>query len=101
MLYWLKTDVNLKTDTLLATHKDNNLTDSHTWHCRLGLASFHAIKHLDILKNENVDVNLNNFNIYIQAKQPRLSFPHSDTKSTACFQLLHIDLWGPYKKPAH
>ena len=30
------------------------------------------------------------------AKQTRNVFPNSSIKSTACFELLHIDLWGPY-----
>lgn len=31
-----------------------------------------------------------------QAKQTRLSFPKSDTIDSACFDLLHSDVWGPY-----
>ncbi|KAL3366031.1 hypothetical protein AABB24_010928 [Solanum stoloniferum] len=29
----------------------------------------------------------------------RKPFPHSVTRSTKKFQLLHIDIWGPYKVP--
>ncbi|XP_015164065.1 uncharacterized protein [Solanum tuberosum] len=35
------------------------------------------------------------------AKQSRLSFPLSATSTTACFQLLHADVWGPYRVPTH
>lgn len=31
------------------------------------------------------------------SKQTRLSFPHSSIKSLACFELLHLDIWGPYQ----
>lgn len=30
------------------------------------------------------------------ARQQRLSFPESSIKTDATFQLVHIDLWGPY-----
>ena len=33
------------------------------------------------------------------AKQTRNVFPNSSIRSTACFELLHIDLWGPYNTP--
>ncbi|KAF7841333.1 Retrovirus-related Pol polyprotein from transposon TNT 1-94 [Senna tora] len=30
------------------------------------------------------------------AKQSRLSFPTSQTSTETCFELLHVDIWGPY-----
>lgn len=30
------------------------------------------------------------------ARQQRMSFPHSTIHSTTPFQLVHIDIWGPY-----
>lgn len=30
------------------------------------------------------------------ARQQRLPFPERSTHSTSIFQLVHIDLWGPY-----
>lgn len=35
------------------------------------------------------------------AKQTRIPFPISTSKSFACFDLLHMDLWGPYKTPTY
>lgn len=35
------------------------------------------------------------------ARQERLSFSHSINTSTKIFQLLHIDLWGPYHTATH
>lgn len=32
-----------------------------------------------------------------KAKQCRLSFPRSISKSNRPFQLLHVDIWGAYK----
>lgn len=33
------------------------------------------------------------------AKQTRPSFSRNDSMSTSLFQLLYIDIWGPYKVP--
>jgi len=34
------------------------------------------------------------------AKQKRLSFPISKYKSKKCFELIHVDVWGPYSIPS-
>ena len=34
------------------------------------------------------------------AKQKRLPFPDSITVSSQCFDLLHMDIWGPYAHPS-
>lgn len=36
------------------------------------------------------------YNICPMVRQQRLSFPHSVIHITAPFQLVHIDIWGPY-----
>ena len=38
-------------------------------------------------------------NVCPLAKQKRLSFPLSRSYSISCFDLIHIDIWGPYKMP--
>ncbi|CAN1263655.1 Retrovirus-related Pol polyprotein from transposon TNT 1-94 [Linum perenne] len=30
------------------------------------------------------------------AKQTRVPFPNSSSRATTCFELLHMDIWGPY-----
>uniref|UniRef100_A0A0V0IVR9 Putative ovule protein n=1 Tax=Solanum chacoense TaxID=4108 RepID=A0A0V0IVR9_SOLCH len=35
------------------------------------------------------------------ARQIRMPFPDSTTTTTKVFELLHIDLWGPYHVPTH
>ena len=34
------------------------------------------------------------------AKPKRLSFPISTSKSKKCFDLIHVDIWGPYSIPS-
>ena len=35
-----------------------------------------------------------------RAKQPRLSFPQILYCSSHCFELIHIDIWGPFSIPS-
>ena len=37
----------------------------------------------------------------IQAKQTRCSFPLSNNKTTDTFEMIHCDIWGPYRVPSH
>ncbi|GJX25295.1 putative RNA-directed DNA polymerase [Tanacetum coccineum] len=69
----------------------------HDWHCRLGHP---ADPVLGVLKPE---LNINNIKqteyceICQRAKQTREPFPLSDHTSSALGDLVHLDLWGPYK----
>lgn len=76
-----------------------SLQDCDLWHRRLGHPSSHVLKCLDLLHN-NKDVELlNSCSVCPLAKQPRLSFPISNSKTSMSFELVHMDLWGPYKIP--
>lgn len=39
--------------------------------------------------------------ICLRAKQTRDSFPLSMNKSSKNFELIHVDLLGPYRTPSH
>ncbi|KAH0715981.1 hypothetical protein KY285_008848 [Solanum tuberosum] len=56
-------------------------TDEFLWHARLG-HPFTCV-------------------ICPMARQTRIPFPESTTSTTKAFELLHIDLWGPYHIPTH
>ena len=32
-----------------------------------------------------------------KVKQTQLSFPNSDNRASECFELIHCDIWGPYR----
>ena len=67
------------------------------WHNRLGHPANQVLK---LLKGS---LNLTNVNhegpceVCHKAKQTRDSFPLSENKSTVFGQLIHLDVWGPYK----
>ncbi|GJR90330.1 ribonuclease H-like domain-containing protein [Tanacetum coccineum] len=73
------------------------LLSQHDWHCRLGhLAEpvMNVLKNnLQIDKKDNVVC----CEICQRAKQTRELFPLSDHISKCLGDLVHLDLWGPYK----
>lgn len=36
-----------------------------------------------------------------EAKQTRITFPTSPSQFVACFDLIHIDIWGPVKETSY
>lgn len=81
---------------------DNKTLDAaKLWHLRLGHAPFRHLKHIDS------SLYISDMSEHIlctvcpRARQCRLSLTHSEIKTTKVFQLLHIDIWGPYKHTTH
>nr|KYP37488.1 Retrovirus-related Pol polyprotein from transposon TNT 1-94 [Cajanus cajan] len=70
------------------------------WHFRLGHASNKCI---DVIKSKFPFVKKDKSyvcDVCHYAKQRRLIFPISTSKSEKCFNLIHVDLWGPYSTPS-
>ncbi|XP_071709208.1 uncharacterized protein [Rutidosis leptorrhynchoides] len=67
------------------------------WHHRLG----HPASQVLVVLKEKLNLKDSNFiepcEIYHKAKQTREPFPLSENKSVMLGDLLHLDLWGPYK----
>ncbi|KAL2922825.1 Retrovirus-related Pol polyprotein from transposon TNT 1-94 [Bienertia sinuspersici] len=71
------------------------------WHRRLGHPSDKVVKLLPAVSNSSSSKFLHKAcDICPQAKQSRDSFPNSDNKATRIFEMIHCDLWGPYKTPS-
>ena len=92
----------IATITALNSCDVNYVDTTSLWHCRLGHPS---AKRLDLLQSivpTIISCNNKNFDCSIcpLAKQKRLSFPISTSHSFACFDLIHVDIWGPYSTPS-
>lgn len=48
-----------------------------------------------------VDSSIHNKRVWPVVKQSRLSFPNSKKKSSKPFQLVHMDVWRPYRTTTH
>lgn len=71
--------------------------EARLWHIRLGHLPFSLLHHVAPVKSiQNAD-DSTICQVCPTAKQTRKSFPVSAIKTTCAFQLLHIDLWGPYR----
>lgn len=73
-----------------------NKVDILLWHRRMGHVSVGAKKQLFSLNHDECKQALNKCEICPLAKQTRLPFPDSDTRSDSVFDMLHLDVWGPY-----
>ena len=72
---------------------------TETWHRRLGHAPYSKLRELDFLGNF-VDTSSEPCDSCLRAQQTRLSFSDSSIKTISCFDLLHCDIWGPYRVPS-
>ena len=67
---------------------------SELWHCRLGHPSSQHMNHIPVLPCK---APTNICSVCPQAKQHRNSFPLSTIRANKVFELLHVDIWGPYR----
>lgn len=84
----------------LSSIKQSN-NDFHVWHCRLGHPAFSKMSFLSsVLPNfSHSQDNTAVCTICLLAKQKRLPFPHHNNLSPCAFDLVHVDIWGPYHEP--
>ena len=74
--------------------------DSVLWHHRLGHPSPRIVSLLPGVCSGSSNEILKQCDICFRAKQTRQCFPDSSTYSNAIFDLIHCDLWGPYRTTA-
>ncbi|XP_075085054.1 uncharacterized protein LOC142168292 [Nicotiana tabacum] len=71
--------------------------DVELWHRRFGHMSVIGLQKLLYVNLQTIRDRVNKYTICPCAKQTRLPFPSSSIKSTSPFDLIHMDIWGPYK----
>ncbi|KAL2228852.1 UNVERIFIED_CONTAM: Retrovirus-related Pol polyprotein from transposon RE2, partial [Sesamum indicum] len=84
-----------------ATHYLNassSYSTSSFWHRRLGHVPLTVLNKIPELHLNEVSLSLSCDTCH-KAKQTRIPFPCSNTRSAALFDLIHVDLWGPYRIP--
>lgn len=88
-----------------STQNKQSSTNLRIWHQRLGHMPMEAIKKIGKLKQhftkEGSETICFDCSVCPLAKQTRLPF-HVSTSRTKCpFELLHADVWGPYRVPTY
>ncbi|CAM8877096.1 unnamed protein product [Rhodiola kirilowii] len=86
----------------LVTHKDNSLT--FLWHKRLGHVPFRKLlssfkSFIPALNSVHCNSDDLHCDVCPQSRQCRLPFNNSCSVSAEIFDLLHADIWGPYRVP--
>lgn len=71
------------------------------WNKRMGHPSAKVVGLLPAVSNVVSEISNKACDVCLRAKQTRLSFPISENKRKGVFDLIHCDLWGPYRTPTH
>ncbi|KAL4309905.1 hypothetical protein GQ457_01G055140 [Hibiscus cannabinus] len=66
------------------------------WHNRLGHPSKQRMSHFSELDSDIPSIGLHNCDTCLLAKHKRLPFPVSTSVSKSIFDLVHLDVWGPF-----
>ncbi|CAA7043502.1 unnamed protein product [Microthlaspi erraticum] len=99
-LYVLDVSLILKTSSLSTSFFTNVVVDSSLWHNRLGHPSDYKIDFVtDVLGIKQKNKRRLPCAICPLAKQKHLSFDSKNNMCANAFDLLHIDIWGPYSVP--
>nr|KYP41111.1 Retrovirus-related Pol polyprotein from transposon TNT 1-94 [Cajanus cajan] len=78
-----------------------NSVTYETWHKRLGHIPISVYKLIaNKIKLSSIDSTYHCSTCNI-AKQNRLPFPNPNKFSPSCFDLIHADIWGPFKQPTY
>lgn len=102
-LYILKeciTSPTSDTSTNLSTKISRSVEDT-LWHCRLRHPSCDALQHISSLPRKVHSHVHETCDICPLSKQHRLQLRNSTTKTIACFDFVHLDVWGTYKSPTY
>lgn len=83
----------------------NSNSSLFIWHKRLAHAFYVTLQHLNspdvsLVLNDNKKNDLQACEICHIAKQARLPFPTHTNNTSSTFELVHVDIWGPYSQPS-
>ncbi|KAG8494583.1 hypothetical protein CXB51_012012 [Gossypium anomalum] len=82
----------------------HSILDNNTslWHARLGHVPSSKLHHVPFLQSLSFDDKLiHSCTVCPLARQTRQPFSHSVTRSPKPFDLVHLDIWGPYRISTH
>ena len=85
---------------MLGARRKAMMVTSDLWHKRLGHAGDEKLSQIKFLSNFSFKNSNNVCDSCMKSKFTRLPFPTSMTKTNACFELIHCDIWGKYRTPS-
>ncbi|XP_015158930.1 uncharacterized protein [Solanum tuberosum] len=81
----------------LTTVNATTTEDIGLWHKRMGHVSASTLTKIVSASKSNIVESLNKCTVCPCAKQVRLPFPLSSSTTSRSFELIHMDVWGPYR----
>lgn len=102
-LYYLPSQpayANGKGSARMLMAQDDAMTNKLLWHNRLGHPSTKVLRQLS-LSSGDMDTVCSACPICPLAKQTRIPFCLSLSRCNSAFDLIHLDVWGPYKVMTH
>ena len=81
--------------------KASTLDMSNIWHFRLGQPSLNKMLPLKSVLPSFSGECTETCIVCSLEKEERLSFPFNNNMCTSAFDLIHVDVWGPYSIPTH
>lgn len=84
--------------TFYSAFKMNKEGAEDVWHQRLGHPSNTVFDLFSSVGSRNKDFSA--CDVCLRSKQCRETFYSSDNKSVIIFDMIHVDLWGPYRSPS-
>ena len=100
LYYWSHSVSSTIASTISPSAALNTMDTVDLWHRRLGDIPHKVLQQMQIPHISNSS-NLSPFTVCPLDKQTRLPFPQSSTRSNNVFDLIHADVWGPYKFPTY
>ncbi|XP_075094999.1 uncharacterized protein LOC107820968 isoform X3 [Nicotiana tabacum] len=92
-----RSEVTLTATESSASYDFSSVEDIDLWHRRFGHVSANVLRKLLPIKLELIAEKVNKCAVCPCAKQTRQLFPTSCIKTTASFDLVHVDLWDHIK----
>lgn len=99
-LYYYTPAANISLPLQTFTHQTNSAQSTHSidlWHCRLGHAPVPKITKISSIKASSKQLSSLCLTCPL-ARFTKLPFSLSTSHAKSAFDLVHIDLWGPYKE---
>jgi transposase InsO family protein len=81
-------------------HKASRICQFNLWHQRMRHPSFRITQLVSNIDYESSELNNKACDVCFRAKQTRNVFPLSTHNAVSSFDLIHCDLWGPYRTPS-
>jgi len=82
-------------------YKTDGLHSMDLWHKRLGHPSLKITQLIpEVRKHKDNNVVNKTCEVCFRAKHTREKFPLSEHKASSAFELVHCNLWGPYRTPS-